>query len=68
MERLLGATTHRAVNMRWDDARYDVQEADVLEQDENRDAARQRYIRLYWESVPDNGSVRSPPSWCISHR
>ncbi|TEB38771.1 hypothetical protein FA13DRAFT_1760958 [Coprinellus micaceus] len=56
MEHLLGATTHRAVNMRWDDARYDVQEADVLEQDENRDAARQRYIRLYWESVPDNGS------------
>ncbi|KAJ3510752.1 hypothetical protein NMY22_g15876 [Coprinellus aureogranulatus] len=56
MEHLLGATTHKAVNMNWQDPRFDVQEADILEQDENRDAARQRYIRLYWESVPDNGS------------
>ncbi|RXW17044.1 hypothetical protein EST38_g8818 [Candolleomyces aberdarensis] len=56
MELLLGATTHKAVHMNFRDARYDVQEADMLEQDENRDASRQRYQRLYWESVPEDGS------------
>ncbi|KAG6874401.1 hypothetical protein C0995_015137 [Termitomyces sp. Mi166 len=35
--------------------RTDVHEADMLEQDENRDAARQRYQQLYWESVPEDG-------------
>ncbi|KAG6851384.1 hypothetical protein H0H93_005782 [Arthromyces matolae] len=35
--------------------RKDVHEADILEQDENRDAARQRYQQLYWESVPEDG-------------
>ncbi|KAG6854155.1 hypothetical protein C0991_010066 [Blastosporella zonata] len=35
--------------------RSDVHEADMLEQDENRDAARQRYQQLYWESVPEDG-------------
>ncbi|KNZ76372.1 37S ribosomal protein S35, mitochondrial [Termitomyces sp. J132] len=35
--------------------RSDAQEADMLEQDENRDAARQRYQQLYWESVPEDG-------------
>ncbi|KAG6868570.1 hypothetical protein C0993_001017 [Termitomyces sp. T159_Od127] len=35
--------------------REDVHEADMLEQDENRDAARQRYQQLYWESVPEDG-------------
>ncbi|KAF5323421.1 hypothetical protein D9611_005540 [Ephemerocybe angulata] len=56
MERLLGATTHRATNMQRDDPRFDVHEADILEQDENRDASRQRYQRLYWESVAENGA------------
>ncbi|TFK41967.1 eukaryotic mitochondrial regulator protein-domain-containing protein [Crucibulum laeve] len=35
--------------------RYDVHEADTLEHDENRDASRQRYQRLYWESTPEDG-------------
>ncbi|GLB43498.1 putative eukaryotic mitochondrial regulator protein [Lyophyllum shimeji] len=35
--------------------RKDAHEADVLEQEENRDAARQRYQQLYWESVPEDG-------------
>ncbi|KAL0951758.1 hypothetical protein HGRIS_008430 [Hohenbuehelia grisea] len=35
--------------------RYDAHEADTLEEEEHRDAARQRYQRLYWESVPEDG-------------
>ncbi|KAF9469745.1 eukaryotic mitochondrial regulator protein-domain-containing protein [Collybia nuda] len=35
--------------------RYDAHEADTLEQEERRDASRQRYQRLYWESVPEDG-------------
>ncbi|KAG5652569.1 hypothetical protein H0H81_004529 [Sphagnurus paluster] len=35
--------------------RTDAHEADELEQAENRDAARQRYQQLYWESVPEDG-------------
>ncbi|EDR15263.1 uncharacterized protein LACBIDRAFT_301316 [Laccaria bicolor S238N-H82] len=35
--------------------RYDVHEADTLEAEERRDAARQRYQRSYWESVPEDG-------------
>ena len=39
-------------------SRRDVNEADTLEEIERRDAARQRYQRLYWESVPEDGRVR----------
>ncbi|KAG6831323.1 hypothetical protein H0H92_011238 [Tricholoma furcatifolium] len=41
--------------MKIDANRTDVHEADMLEQDENRDAARQRYQQMYWESVPEDG-------------
>ncbi|EAU92325.1 hypothetical protein CC1G_00544 [Coprinopsis cinerea okayama7 len=54
MELLLRATTHKAASQA--DRRYDVHEADILEQDENRDAMRQRYQRAYWESVPEGSS------------
>jgi len=37
------------------EGRKDVHEADMLEQEERRDAARQRYQQLYWESVPEDG-------------
>ncbi|KAJ8489880.1 hypothetical protein ONZ45_g13409 [Pleurotus djamor] len=37
------------------DLRYDAQEADSLEEEENRDALRQRYQRSYWESTPEDG-------------
>lgn len=37
--------------------RYDVHEADTLQEEENRDAARQRYERQYWEAIPEDGSV-----------
>ena len=37
--------------------RYDVREADSLEEEERRDSARQRYQQLYWESVPEDGRV-----------
>ncbi|TFK26676.1 hypothetical protein FA15DRAFT_667149 [Coprinopsis marcescibilis] len=53
MEKLLGATTHKSVVSSED--RRDVHEADLLEQDENRDALRQRYQRAYWESIPEGG-------------
>jgi len=36
-------------------------EADTLEELEHRDDARQRYVRSYWESVPESGGV----SWFI---
>ncbi|KAJ7201360.1 eukaryotic mitochondrial regulator protein-domain-containing protein [Mycena pura] len=37
------------------DDRADAHAADMLEQEENRDAARQRFQRQYWESVVDDG-------------
>lgn len=59
MEKLLGATTHKATTAI--DARFDVHQADILEQDENRDALRQRYQHSYWESIDEGGAV------CCSH-
>jgi len=44
------------------DLRNDAHEADVLEQEEQRDAARQRYQQLYWESVPEDGREPVVPS------
>ncbi|KAJ3507914.1 hypothetical protein NLJ89_g6037 [Agrocybe chaxingu] len=38
--------------------RADAHRADMLEEDEQRDAARYRYERLYWESIPE--SAREP--------
>lgn len=36
-------------------SRRDANEADTLEELERRDSARQRYQRLYWESLPEDG-------------
>ncbi|KAJ7044983.1 eukaryotic mitochondrial regulator protein-domain-containing protein [Mycena alexandri] len=36
-------------------ARVDVHTADMLEEEENRDQARQRFQRQFWESIPDDG-------------
>ncbi|KAF8167492.1 eukaryotic mitochondrial regulator protein-domain-containing protein [Crassisporium funariophilum] len=64
MERLLKAQTHHAAKkldarysdpLEVDEVRSDVHQADMLEQHENRDAARHRYERLYWESTPEDG-------------
>ncbi|KAJ7805142.1 hypothetical protein B0H14DRAFT_2881118, partial [Mycena olivaceomarginata] len=52
MERLLGVKPSPKPDV---DDRIDVHMADMLEQDENRDAARQRFQRQYWESIPDDG-------------
>jgi hypothetical protein len=57
MEKLLGVQQRRLSRIQEDTSRWDVMEADSLEQDENRDAQRQRYQRLYWESVPEDGRV-----------
>ena len=67
MEKLLGIQEDQrirnlALKQGQDDwTRYDVHEADTLEQEENRDAARQRYQRLYWESVSESGGVSLQP-------
>jgi len=52
MEMLLGVKSSPKVDV---DDRIDAHTADMLEQDENRDAARQRFQRQYWESIPDDG-------------
>ncbi|KAJ6520344.1 eukaryotic mitochondrial regulator protein-domain-containing protein [Mycena sanguinolenta] len=51
MERLLGVQSSN-VDV---DSRADTHIVDMLEQDENRDAARQRFQRQYWESIDDDG-------------
>ncbi|KAF7347394.1 hypothetical protein MVEN_01495200 [Mycena venus] len=48
MEMLLGVKSSPRVDV---DERADVHMADMLEQEENRDAARQRFQRQYWESI-----------------
>lgn len=55
MEKLLGVDQEIKTRQEW--GRRDVHEADILEQDENRDAVRQRYQRLYWESIPESRGV-----------
>jgi len=63
MDRLLKAHTHPQAYMESKDwatpgdlaDRSDVSQADALEEAENRDAARYRYERLYWESTPEDG-------------
>jgi hypothetical protein len=44
-----------------DSDRADVHTADMLEQEENRDAARQRFQRQYWESYVDDGKASPGP-------
>ena len=39
------------------EARSDLHKADILEQDENRDASIPHYERLYWESVQEDSQV-----------
>jgi len=66
MEKLLGfAPTRSNTNLTSDsrpkddsekiDPNKEAREADTLEEMERRDAARQRYQRMYWESVPEDG-------------
>lgn len=41
-------------------------EADTLEELENRDAVRQRYVRSYWESVSEGAGVSYfPPAFTL---
>ncbi|KIM47635.1 hypothetical protein M413DRAFT_22264 [Hebeloma cylindrosporum] len=42
--------------------RSDVHRADMLEEEEKRDSARARYERMYWESMPEDGSEPILPS------
>ncbi|KAJ7216789.1 eukaryotic mitochondrial regulator protein-domain-containing protein [Mycena haematopus] len=52
MEMLLGVKSSPMLDV---DGRADTHIADMLEQDENRDAARQRFQRQYWELIDDDG-------------
>lgn len=57
---LLGVKDQKIENLEQDQddfTRRDVHEADALELEENRDAVRQRYQRLYWESIPESRGV-----------
>ncbi|KAF9074981.1 eukaryotic mitochondrial regulator protein-domain-containing protein [Rhodocollybia butyracea] len=46
-----------------EELRHDVHEADMLEEAERNDPARQRYQRMYWESLPEfAGSAIIPAS------
>ncbi|KAJ7110330.1 eukaryotic mitochondrial regulator protein-domain-containing protein [Mycena crocata] len=51
MEMLLG------VKSQSEPERLDAHTADLLEESENRDAARQRFQRQYWESIVDDGKA-----------
>jgi hypothetical protein len=62
MEKLLGVQENEQSEKNLQDdvvdsSRLDVNEADALDQ-EGRRQARQRYQRMYWESIPEGGSVR----------
>lgn len=59
MEKILGVEPFVEDPQSHASGRYDAHEADTLEQEERRDASRQRYQRLYWESVPEDGRVCS---------
>jgi hypothetical protein len=68
MEKLLGVKEDERIKNtlpedQRDWIRYDVHEADTLEEEENRDAARQRYQHSYWESVPEDGRVSTRESY-----
>jgi hypothetical protein len=62
MEKILGVESSLSRQPHQEGSRWDAIEADSLEQDENRDAQRQRYQRHYWESVPEDGRVGFHPS------
>jgi len=63
MEKILGvseskrrqSTVEGEAPVLLDQARYDVDAADLLEEEEGRDtaAARDRYQRMFWESIPE---------------
>lgn len=58
MEKLLATHPDLPATESTDWIRYDAREADSLEEAENRDAARQRYERHYWESISEGRAVR----------
>ena len=56
MEALLRADTGATSNV-VNPERSDVQKADMLEQEENRDDTPHRYERLYWETMSEDADV-----------
>ena len=58
MENILGVTQHMKTEIFMsayteDSERYDVREADALDEEEGSDRARLRYQRMFWESIPE---------------
>ncbi|KAJ4477931.1 eukaryotic mitochondrial regulator protein-domain-containing protein [Lentinula lateritia] len=58
MERILGMETNEATFV----LRHDVHEADMMEEAEKNDPARQRYQRMYWESLPEFAGEATVPA------
>ena len=73
METILGVQQNEKVRsgMRDTDVdplRYDVDQADALDQEERR-RARQRYQYMYWDSIPEGELVKSTlPFLSLLHR
>lgn len=64
MEEVLGVKEHQESRRhvpddQYDPVRYNVDEADALEEEEKRDLARQRYQHMFWESIPDGRQASS---------
>ena len=60
MEELLGVNARRStshVDFGVDTSRHDVNEADALEEAEGGDWARQKYRRMFWESISEGEQV-----------
>jgi hypothetical protein len=67
MERLLAVPEFRTASsssseLTLEEVRHDVHEADTLEESEQNDPARQRYQRMYWESLPEFGGEAIVPT------
>jgi hypothetical protein len=58
MERILGVPEFNPYSVQDLKERVNTDAADSLEELEKRDAARNRYQRLYWETVAEHGGVR----------
>ncbi|KAH0837941.1 eukaryotic mitochondrial regulator protein-domain-containing protein [Lanmaoa asiatica] len=72
MERLLGVTeaakhTEQDANDLSENDRYDVEEADLQDEVEGNNRARQRYQRLFWESVAEGEEPVMPNVLAAQH-
>ncbi|KAJ3978122.1 eukaryotic mitochondrial regulator protein-domain-containing protein [Lentinula raphanica] len=63
MERLLGVPNEDPISTEEElELRWDVHEADLMEEAAKDDPARQRYQRMYWESLPEFAGEATVPA------